>query len=46
MRTGRWLAGEREGPLNLNVATPGLYASCCKWMRERGVAILGSDVVQ
>ena len=46
VRTGRWLRVKEKGPLNLNVATPGLYASCCKWMRERGVAILGSDVVQ
>ena len=46
VRTGRWLRVKEKGPLNLNVATPGLYASCAKWMRERGVAILGSDVVQ
>lgn len=46
VRTGRWLRVKEKGPLNLNQATPGLYASCVKWMRERGVAILGSDVVQ
>jgi kynurenine formamidase len=46
VRTGRWLRVKEKGPLNLNVATPGLYASCTRWMRERGVAILGSDVVQ
>lgn len=46
VRTGRWLRVKEKGPLNLNVATPGLYASCVKWMKERGVAILGSDVVQ
>jgi kynurenine formamidase len=46
VRTGRWLRVKGKGPLNLNVAAPGLYASCAKWMKERGVAILGSDVVQ
>jgi kynurenine formamidase len=46
VRTGRWVRVKEKGPLNLNVAAPGLYASCAKWMKERGVAILGSDVVQ
>jgi kynurenine formamidase len=46
LRTGRWLRVKEKGPLDLNRATPGLYASCTKWMRERGVSILGSDVVQ
>lgn len=46
VRTGRWLRVKEKGPLDLNVLAPGLYASCAKWMRERGVAILGSDVVQ
>ena len=35
-----------KGPLNLNVAAPGLYASCAKWLKERDIALLGSDVVQ
>jgi kynurenine formamidase len=46
VRTGRWLRVKEKGPLDLNRLAPGLYASCAKWMRERGVAILGSDVVQ
>jgi kynurenine formamidase len=46
VRTGRWLRVKEKGPLDLNRQAPGLYASCAKWMRERGVAILGSDVVQ
>jgi kynurenine formamidase len=46
VRTGRWVRVKEKGPLDLNRATPGLYASCVKWLRERGVAILGSDVVQ
>jgi kynurenine formamidase len=46
VRTGRWLRVKEKGPLDLNRQAPGLYASCLKWMRERGVALLGSDVVQ
>ena len=48
VRTGRWVRvkDKDKGPLNLNQATPGLYVSTVKWMRERGVAMLGSDVVQ
>ncbi|MGO9969839.1 MAG: cyclase family protein [Bryobacteraceae bacterium] len=46
VRTGRWVRVREKGPLDLNRATPGLYASCVKWLRERGAAILGSDVVQ
>ncbi|MGD0962678.1 MAG: cyclase family protein [Candidatus Acidiferrales bacterium] len=45
-RTGRWLRVKEKGLLDINRQVPGLYASCLKWMRERGVAILGSDVVQ
>jgi kynurenine formamidase len=46
VRTGRWVRVREKGPLDLNRATPGLYASSAKWLRERGVAVLGSDVVQ
>ena len=46
VRTGRWVRVREKGPLDLNRATPGLYASCARWLRERGASILGSDVVQ
>ena len=46
VRTGRWVRVRDKGPLDLNRATPGLYASCVKWLRERGASILASDVVQ
>ena len=45
-RTGRWRRVAEKGPLNLNQQTPGLYASCAKWLHERDIALLGSDVVQ
>jgi kynurenine formamidase len=46
LRTGRWKRVAEKGPLNLNVVAPGLYASCAKWLKERNIALLGSDVVQ
>jgi kynurenine formamidase len=46
LRTGRWKRVAEKGPLNLNVAAPGLYASAGKWLKERDIALLGSDVVQ
>lgn len=46
LRTGRWKRVAEKGPLDLNVTTPGLYASCAKWLKERNIALLGSDVVQ
>ena len=46
LRTGRWKRVAEKGPLDLNVAAPGLYASCAKWLKERDIALLGSDVVQ
>ena len=45
VRTGRWARVAAKGPLTLN-QIPGLYASCVKWLRERGAAVLGSDAVQ
>jgi kynurenine formamidase len=46
LRTGRWKRVADKGPLDLNVKAPGLYASCAKWLKERNIALLGSDVVQ
>jgi kynurenine formamidase len=45
-RTGRWARVAAKGPLNLGQVAPGMYASCAKWLKERGCAVLGSDVVQ
>jgi kynurenine formamidase len=44
VRTGRWRRVSEKGPLNQRV--PGLYASCAKWLKERDIALLGSDAVQ
>jgi kynurenine formamidase len=46
LRTGRWKRVAEKGPLDLNKVAPGLYASCAKLLKERNIALLGSDVVQ
>ncbi len=46
LRTGRWKRVAEKGPLNFNEKAPGLYASCAKWLKERDVALFGSDAVQ
>jgi kynurenine formamidase len=44
LRTGKWRRVAEKGPLTEQL--PGLYASCAKWLKERDIALLGSDVVQ
>jgi kynurenine formamidase len=46
LRTGRWKRVAEKGPLNLNVTAPGLYATAGRWLKDRDIALLGSDVVQ
>jgi kynurenine formamidase len=44
IRTGRWKRREVTGPWNaLDPGLAGLHVSCAKWLKERDVAILGSD---
>ncbi len=43
VRTGRWKLRESNGPWNIDQNAAGLHASCAKWLRERDVAVLGSD---
>ena len=44
LRTGRWARRAAEGPWDVSQRSAGLHASCAPWLRERGVAVLGSDV--
>ena len=44
VRTGYYARRLAEGPVNPMVAgTPALHVACCPWLRERGVAMIGTD---
>ena len=44
IRTGRWARRAEHGPWDMEKeGAAGLHVSCVKWLRERDVAILGSD---
>ena len=43
IRTGRWARREALGPWDVTKASSGLHASCAKWLKERDVAMLGSE---
>ena len=43
IRTGRWARRAAVGPWNVGASAAGLHASCARWLKQRGVAILGSD---
>lgn len=43
-RTGRWACRAEIGPWSVqDRGAAGLHASCAKWLRERDVAMVGSD---
>lgn len=44
IRTGRWVRRSEKGPWNSKVPAAGLHASCLPWLKERDVAILGSEL--
>lgn len=43
IRTGRWDRRNEFGPWNLAAESAGLHASAVEWLRDRQVAIVGSD---
>jgi kynurenine formamidase len=43
IRTGRWALQKRTGPWNVGQKSAGLYASCLPWIRQRDLAMIGSD---
>jgi kynurenine formamidase len=45
IRTGRWARRAEKGPWQLNGHAAGLHASCARWLKQRDVAMLGSDGV-
>lgn len=42
-RTGRWARREAAGIWDIGSQGAGLHASCAQWLKERDVAIVGSD---
>lgn len=43
VRTGRWLAREKNGVIDLQTGMAGLHASTISWLHSRNVAAVGSD---
>lgn len=43
INTGRWARRAAHGPWDAEKGTAGLHASCARWLKERDVALLGSD---
>lgn len=43
IRTGRWARRAALGPWDVANHAAGLHASCAKWLKQRDVAIIGSD---
>ncbi len=41
--TGRWARRDEKGPWDIRQNMAGLYASAAKWLKERDVAMIGSD---
>ncbi len=44
IRTGRWARGEAEGQWDILKSSAGLHASCLPWLKQRDVAVVGSDL--
>ncbi len=43
INTGRWARRAAKGAWEAEKGTAGLHASCAKWLKDRDVALLGSD---
>ena len=43
IRTGRWECERQKGMWKISDKSAGLHASTAKWLRDRGVSVLGSD---
>jgi kynurenine formamidase len=46
LRTGRWARRARVGPWNVGQKAAGLHASVAPWIKDRGVAFVGSDAAE
>lgn len=45
IRTGRWVLASKEDDFNPLASTAGLHATVGPWLKERGVAAIGSDAI-
>lgn len=45
VRTGRWARRAVVGPFTSSSGMAGLHASCARWLKERDVAMVGTDGV-
>jgi kynurenine formamidase len=45
LRTGRWARRAEKGAWAVQIMTAGLHASVLPWLRQRDVAVLGSDAI-
>lgn len=43
IRTGRWARRNAKGPWDVGKQSAGLHVSCVRWLKQRDVAMLGSD---
>lgn len=43
IRTGRWARRAEKGAWDLPSKAAGLHASCARWLKQRDIAMLGSD---
>jgi kynurenine formamidase len=44
IRTGRWARRASEGPWKIMENSAGLDVSCMRWLKNRGVGLVGSDL--
>jgi kynurenine formamidase len=44
IRTGRWARRRQEGPWDIMKGSAGLHVSCLPWLKQRDVAVVGSDL--
>jgi kynurenine formamidase len=44
IRTGRWARRAAKGPWDAGAEGAGLFATCAKWLHQRDVAMVGSDL--
>jgi kynurenine formamidase len=44
VRTGRWARRAEKGPWDTDKTSAGLHVSSVRWLKQRDIAVLGSDV--